>query len=83
MFEAIKQNADKADYIIMAAAVSDYRLENIAEHKIKKSDDTIEMTFVKNPDILPNLGQLQDKKTNHLRICNGKHRILIKMPKKN
>lgn len=62
MFEAIKQNADKADYIIMAAAVSDYRLENIAEHKIKKSDDTIEMTFVKNPDILAYLGQHKTKK---------------------
>lgn len=62
MFEAIKQNADKADYIIMAAAVSDYRPENIAEHKIKKSDDTIEMTFVKNPDILTYLGQCKTKK---------------------
>ncbi len=62
MFEAIKQNADKADYIIMAAAVSDYRPENIAEHKIKKSDDTIEMTFVKNPDILAYLGQRKTKK---------------------
>lgn len=61
MFEAIKQNADKADYIIMAAAVSDYRPENIAEHKIKKSDDTIEMTFVKNPDILAYLGQCKTK----------------------
>ena len=62
MFEAIKQIADKADYIIMAAAVSDYRPENIAEHKIKKSDDTIEMTFVKNPDILAYLGQHKTKK---------------------
>ena len=62
MFEAIKQNADKADYIIMAAAVSDYRPENIAEHKIKKSDNTIEMTFVKNPDILAYLGQCKTKK---------------------
>ena len=62
MFEAIKQYADKADYIIMAAAVSDYRPENIAEHKIKKSDDTIEMTFVKNPDILAYLGQHKTKK---------------------
>lgn len=62
MFEAIKQNADKADYIIMAAAVSDYRPENIAEHKIKKSDDTIVMTFVKNPDILAYLGQCKTKK---------------------
>lgn len=62
MFEAIKQNADKADYIIMAAAVSDYRPENIAEHKIKKSDDTIEMTFVKNPDILAYLGKCKTKK---------------------
>lgn len=62
MFEAIKQNADKADYIIMAAAVSDYRPENTAEHKIKKSDDIIKMTFVKNPDILAYLGQCKTKK---------------------
>lgn len=66
MFEAIKQNADKADYIIMAAAVSDYRPENIAKHKIKKSDDTIEISFVKNPDILAYLGE---HKTKNQIIC--------------
>lgn len=66
MFEAIKQNADKADYIIMAAAVSDYRPENIAKHKIKKNDDTIEISFVKNPDILAYLGE---HKTKNQIIC--------------
>lgn len=66
MFETIKLNADKADYIIMAAAVSDYRPECIAKNKIKKSNDKIEMTFVKNPDILAYLGK---HKTDSQVIC--------------
>ena len=41
---------------IMAAAVSDYRVKTVAEQKIKKSDETMTIELVKNPDILKGLG---------------------------
>ena len=57
MFEAVKENYEKADYIIMAAAVGDYRPEVISDQKIKKSDETMQLRLVKNPDILAYVGQ--------------------------
>lgn len=43
--------------IIMAAAVADYRVEEIAEQKIKKLNETMTLKLKKNPDILMELGQ--------------------------
>lgn len=40
------------DVFIATAAVADYRPAECAEHKIKKSGDTLEVTLVKNPDIV-------------------------------
>jgi phosphopantothenoylcysteine decarboxylase/phosphopantothenate--cysteine ligase len=46
-----------ADVIVMAAAVADYRPESVAQAKIKKETqgDTLQLTLVKNPDILAGL----------------------------
>lgn len=56
MEKAVKDNSENQDYIIMAAAVSDYRVENYSEQKIKKgSEDKITLNLVKNPDILKGL----------------------------
>lgn len=57
MFEAVKAEYESADYIIMAAAVSDYRPEVIHDHKIKKEGEDLTIHFVKNPDILAYVGQ--------------------------
>lgn len=40
------------DVFVATAAVADYRPVECAEHKIKKSDDTLAITLVKNPDIV-------------------------------
>ncbi len=50
------------DYIIMTAAVGDYKAQVIADNKIKKDEDTLTLTFNKNVDILKELGQ---NKGNH------------------
>ncbi|MEU6642967.1 bifunctional phosphopantothenoylcysteine decarboxylase/phosphopantothenate--cysteine ligase CoaBC [Saccharomonospora sp. NPDC046836] len=54
---AVEEAAAKADIVVMAAAVADFRPVSTAENKIKKSDDlpdpTIELT--RNPDILAGL----------------------------
>lgn len=54
------------DYIIMAAAVGDYRADHIEEEKIKKKGDELTITFKKNPDILAKLGTLKQK---HQVLC--------------
>lgn len=56
MFEAIQSKYKEANYIIMAAAVSDYRPLVVADQKIKKAENTMHIEFVKNPDILAYLG---------------------------
>lgn len=57
MFEAVKENYQSADFIIMAAAVADYRPEVVAENKIKKLDENLTIHMVKNPDILAYVGE--------------------------
>ncbi len=57
MAGAVFNIMDDYDIIIKTAAVSDYRPEKIAEHKIKKSEDKIVLTLVKNQDILKAIGR--------------------------
>ncbi len=54
MLRAVLDQVDKADLLIMAAAVADFRPETVADQKIKKPDDDsgIELTLARNPDIL-------------------------------
>ena len=40
------------DIFVACAAVADYRCEGVADQKIKKSQDRIELSLVRNPDIL-------------------------------
>ena len=54
---AMTEAAASADIVIMAAAVADYRPLEVAESKIKKETqgDELQLTLVKNPDILHGL----------------------------
>lgn len=55
--KAMLEEAEEADFIIMAAAVGDYRPKTVSENKIKKSDEQFTLELVRNPDILKELGQ--------------------------
>ena len=56
MKEAVEKEFEDSDCIIMAAAVADYRVKEVASQKMKKTDaDEISLTLVKNPDILKGL----------------------------
>jgi phosphopantothenoylcysteine decarboxylase/phosphopantothenate--cysteine ligase len=57
MRDAVLALADEADIVIKSAAVSDYRPENPAEHKIKKTEGGVLLEMVRNPDILLELGK--------------------------
>lgn len=67
MEKVVKENLNNQDCVIMTAAVSDYRVKNYSEQKIKKGDEEgITMELVKNPDILKeicNLKQLEKNPT--------------------
>ncbi len=60
MHAAALRLAPEATVFIGCAAVADYRAENAAEHKLKKSDDrdTLTLTLVKNPDIIADVAAL-------------------------
>ena len=57
MQKAVKVWSGKADYIFMAAAVSDWRASNPAKSKIKKKGGRISLELKENPDILKALGK--------------------------
>lgn len=54
LLEAVLRHTERADALIMAAAVADFRPETVAPHKIKKQEDTsgLVVPLVRNPDIL-------------------------------
>jgi len=58
MLEIALKCAAGADLFIGAAAVADYRPSDAAEQKIKKSEDTRQLTLVKNPDIIATISAL-------------------------
>lgn len=57
MYEAVLHEQNNHQLIIMAAAVADYTVEHPADHKIKKSGDTLTLTLTKTKDILMELGK--------------------------
>lgn len=56
MQKTVSNYYENCDAVIMAAAVADFRLKEVSEHKIKKTDN-IMLELVKNPDILKGLGE--------------------------
>ncbi|HSE21781.1 MAG TPA: bifunctional phosphopantothenoylcysteine decarboxylase/phosphopantothenate--cysteine ligase CoaBC [Pyrinomonadaceae bacterium] len=63
MAEAVQREVKNASVFIAAAAVADYRPKNVAEQKIKKSDQTITLTLERTADIL---AQVAASRTNGL-----------------
>lgn len=62
MYRASLSYATNCDIFIAAAAVADYRPEQVAQQKIKKTAaDTLTLTLVKNPDIVAAVAALQPK----------------------
>lgn len=58
MFDAVMHEGAKTDIFIGAAAVADFRVESVAENKIKKGqDDTSQIKLVENPDIIKSFAE--------------------------
>lgn len=57
MYQEMVKNADRADIIIMAAAVADYTPVTTAENKIKKTEGDFSIPLKRTKDILLSIGQ--------------------------
>lgn len=61
MYDAVMSKVGECDFVIKAAAPADYRVEKVADDKIKDSEVTLKLT--KNPDIAKAVGKVKgDKK---------------------
>ncbi|UOQ55230.1 phosphopantothenoylcysteine decarboxylase [Hymenobacter cellulosivorans] len=57
MYQAAAAAAPAADVWVFAAAVADYRPQEVAQNKIKKDGETLTLELVKNVDIAGTLGK--------------------------
>lgn len=53
--------ASDANVFVACAAVADYRIDAIANEKIKKSQDSMQLNLVKNPDIVADVAAMKNK----------------------
>ncbi|MHC6526012.1 bifunctional phosphopantothenoylcysteine decarboxylase/phosphopantothenate--cysteine ligase CoaBC [Vibrio sp. V39_P1S14PM300] len=62
MHQAVMTHAKTHQVFIACAAVADYRAQTVAEQKIKKTDDSDQMTLtlVKNPDIVASVAAMTE-----------------------
>ncbi len=57
MREAVMKALPQSDLVIKAAAVGDYRPAQFQDDKIKKHDEDMSISLVRNPDILAEIGE--------------------------
>ena len=87
MAAAMKQEMAKADVVIMAAAVADYRPKSPITGKLKKGDGDLTVVFERTEDVLQTLGK--QKRPGQLLIGfaaeydNVEHNALEKLARKN
>ena len=58
---SMNQLKEGCDIFIATAAVADYRVAQVAEHKIKKAGDELAVALVKNPDIVATIAEQQQR----------------------
>lgn len=58
MYDAVLGRLKDCDFVIKAAAPADYRIERVADDKIKEENVTLKL--VKNPDIAKAVGQVKE-----------------------
>tara|TARA_B100000959_G_scaffold110008_1_gene116076 strand:+ start:3394 stop:4593 length:1200 start_codon:yes stop_codon:yes gene_type:complete len=66
MQRSVKDHFEDADIAIFSAAVSDYKIENIASQKVKKSNGNWDISLTKTNDILLEISQ--EKKENQILV---------------
>jgi len=59
MYDAVHKEFANVDIAILSAAVADYKPKNVANQKIKKTENTLEIQLVPTKDILASLGAIK------------------------
>ncbi len=84
MLNVLRQKIDSFDILIMASAVSDFRVESVSTNKIKKKSGSLILKLIQNDDILKSLNKNKKQtfigfsaETNNL-INNAKHKLVNK-----
>jgi phosphopantothenoylcysteine decarboxylase/phosphopantothenate--cysteine ligase len=82
MLAATHEAMTDCDVFIGVAAVADYRPVEIEAQKIKKSDEQMQLTLIKNPDIISEIAQLEARPfvvgfaaETHDIVSNGKEKL--------
>lgn len=57
LYDAVTEAAGTADAVIQSAAPADFRPETVADRKIKKGADAMDVHLVSNPDVAKSLGE--------------------------
>lgn len=70
MHDAVISAVEQADALLMAAAVADYRPDNVAPQKIKKGEGGLILRLARTPDILSSVA-VRWAKTGHPRVVVG------------
>lgn len=60
MHQAVFENIEAVDIFVSCAAVADYRPEQAQEQKIKKAAQRLEISLIRNPDILAEVAALSN-----------------------
>lgn len=61
MYNAVLENFDNCDILVKSAAVADYKIKEYSMEKIKKNSEELQLTFVKDRDILKEVGAMKKK----------------------
>ncbi len=82
MYIAVQNEFLNADSLIMAAAVSDYRVKNKSEHKIKKTGDSLTIELIENPDILKEICKIKKENQTVIGFCAESENLIENAKKK-
>lgn len=59
MHESVMKHFDDSDIVVKSAAVADYKIKCYSNEKIKKNDGALNLEFIRDNDILKELGSLK------------------------
>ncbi len=77
MLHAVSAEFENADYLIMAAAVADYRVKEPQANKItKEKNETLTLELVKNPDILKSIASNKKHNQKVIGFCLATENLL-------
>ncbi|MFZ1642491.1 MAG: bifunctional phosphopantothenoylcysteine decarboxylase/phosphopantothenate--cysteine ligase CoaBC [Candidatus Contendobacter sp.] len=76
MHETVMKRVRQADIFIATAAVADYRAADPADQKIKKTQETLRLELVRNPDILAEVAALRSHRPFTVGFAAETHDVL-------